>query len=239
MVGSLEAAVRFLQWLSVVGVAVSSLACAPKESPERAWTRDLESFPLPVWTTDGLYLVSGRSGALFLRPPLSEFERYRGVVVEEIRITMAPDSRKLTSSERQRLEGYFTRRLDGAFERSGWRIVDDPGDDVLRLRLAVKDLELQMHRRSHYGNVVSGVSTEKIAIALELRDATGSERMLLYGDRRRLPFRVYSGSDAISLRRVEDAFYDFAIDVGRRLDQMQRGDFPPPPHPDEAAPPSG
>ncbi len=64
-----------------------------------------------------------------------------------------------------------------------------------------------------------------------LRDAVKNNRRLLFGDKRRLPFGVYAGSDSISIKRVEDAFYYFSIAVRRRLDQAKRGEFPPPPPP--------
>ena len=75
------------------------------------------------------------------------------------------------------------------------------------------------------------MSSEKITIALELRDAVTSDRRLLFGDKRRLPFGAYSGTDSVSIRRVEDAFYYFSIDIRRRLAQVRRGEFPPPPRP--------
>jgi hypothetical protein len=157
--------------------------------------------------------------------------RYRGVILEEIQITTKNRSRELEPFEEQRLKGYFTRRLESVFERQGWAIVETPGEDVLRVRLAVKGLELQRSRRSHFGAVVLGASNEKIGIALELRDAVQNDRRLLFGDARRLPFGVYAGSDSVSIRRIRDAFYYFSIDIRRRLDQAQRGDFPPPPRP--------
>jgi hypothetical protein len=221
--------VHFVQWLSVVTAAVSSVGCASLWMPEKAWTRNLESFALPVWTTDGMYLVSGRSGALFLTPSPLNLNHYRGVVLEEIQISTRDRSRALKSSEEERLKGYFTRRLKRVFGRRGWPILETPDEDVLRVRLAVKGLELRRPRRSHFGNIVSGVSSDKITIALELRDAVTSDRRLLFGDKRRLPFGVYAGSDSVSIRRVEDAFYYFSIDIQRRLDQVQRGEFPPPP----------
>lgn len=222
---------RFLRWLSVVGAALSFLGCASVSEFERTWTRNFETFPLPVWTDDGLYLVSGRSGALFLHPSLPEFDANRGVILEEIQITTAPGSRDLKPSEIERLKGYFTRRLERIFARNGWPIVDERGADVLQLRVAVKDVDIRRWRRSHHGTIVAGRSTAMITIALELRDPASSERLLLYGDRRRLPFGVYSGSDLVSIRRVEDAFYYFSIDVSRRLDEVQRGEFPPPQRP--------
>jgi hypothetical protein len=121
--------------------------------------------------------------------------------------------------------------LKHAFESNGWPIVETPGADVLRARLAVTDLDLQRTRRSNVGNIVAGVSSGKISIALELRDAIEGDRRLLFGDKRRLPFGVYTGSDSVSIRRVEDAFYYFSIEVRRRLDQAQHGVFPPPPRP--------
>ena len=221
---------HFAQWLSVLMAAVWSVGCASLSTLEKDWARDLEPSP-PVWTTDGMYLVSGRSGALFLAPSPLDLKHYRGVVLEEIQISTKHRSRALKPSEEERLKGYFTRRLKHAFESNGWPIVEAPGEDVLRVRLAVTDLELRRSRRSHHGNIVAGVSSGKISIALELRDAVKGDRRLLYGDRRRLPFGVYAGSDSVSIRRVEDAFYFFSIDIRRRLDQAQRGVFPPPPRP--------
>ena len=222
---------HFVQWLTLAIVAASSLGCGSFWTPQTVWTRDLESFPLPVWTTDGMYLVSGRAGALFLTPDPLDLSRYRGVLLEEIQITTKHRSRELKPVEAERLKQYFTRRLEHVFESSGWTIQESPGADVLRARLAVKDVELPGGRRSHFGNIVSGVSSDKITIALELRDAADRDRRLLFGDKRRLPFGVYVGSDSVSIRRVEDAFYYFSIDIRRRLEQVQRGEFPAPPRP--------
>jgi hypothetical protein len=227
----LEVTVHFVQWLSVAIAAVSSLGCASLWTPDKTGTRDRESFPPPVWTTDGMYLVSGRSGALFLTLSPLDLSHYRGVVLDEIQIRTAPRSRALKPSEEERLRGYFIRRLEHVFESNGWPIVETPGEDVLRVRLAVRDLDFRGSRRSHFGTIVSGVSSDKITIALELRDGLTSDRRLLFGDKRRLPFGAYSGSDSVAIRRVEDAFYYFSIDIRRRLAQVQRGKFPPPPRP--------
>jgi hypothetical protein len=225
----LEATVNCVQRLFVVIAAVVSVGCGSLWAPDKTWTRDMGSVALPVWTTDGMYLVSGRSGALFLASSPLDLNHYRGVVLEEIQISTKHRSRELKPSEEERLKGYFTRRLEHVFERSGWPIVETPAEDVLRVRLAVKDLKLRGSRYSHPGIIVLGVSSEKITIALELRDAVDSDRRLLFGDKRRLPFGTYSGTDSVSIRRVEDAFYDFSIDIRRRLNQVQRGEFPPPP----------
>ena len=222
---------HFAKWLPVVIAAVSSVGCASLSRPAKLWTRDMGSFTLPVWTSDGMYLVTGRSGALFLTPSPLNLNRYRGVMLEEIQISTKRRSRDLKPFEEERLKGYFARRLEHVFERNDWPIVETPGEDVLRVRLAVKGLELQRWRRPHFGTIITNVSTGRIAIVLELRDAVKNDRMLLFGDSRSLPFGVYSGSNSVSIKRVEDAFYDFSIDIRRRLKEVQRGDFPPPPRP--------
>jgi len=221
--------VRLLQWISVAIAILSMVGCASSWTPGHVRTDNFESYALPVWTTDGMYLVSGRAGALFLAPPPRDLSRYRGVVLDDIEISTKQRSRELKPLEEERLKAYFTRRLAHVFESNGWPIVDTPAEDVLRVRLAVKDLKLRGSRASHHGKIVLGTSSEKITIALELRDAVDSDRRLLFGDNRRLPFGAYSGTDSVSIRRVEDAFYDFSIDIRRRLNQVQRGEFPPPP----------
>jgi len=224
--------------LVVAGLCVTlvvTLGCGAFSTPKKVWTRNFESYPLPVWTDDGLYLVSGRSGALFLSPAPLDLSGYRGVVVDDIQITTKSRSRALRTAEQERLAGYFTRRLKVAFESIGWPIVESPGPDVLRARVAVLDLDLKKGPRSETGLLVLGVSGDRIAIIVELRDPANDQRRLLYGDRRRLPFGTYQGSDAISLRRVEDAFYYFSIDLQQRLDQVRRGLFPPPEPPPRSA----
>jgi hypothetical protein len=178
-----------------------------------------------------MYLVSGRAGALFLTTPPLDLSRYRGVVVDDIQIGTKRRSRELKPSEEARLKAYFTRRLAHVFESTGLPIVDAPAEDLLRARLAVRGLELRRTRRYHHGSIVAGVSTSQITIALELRDGSDNDRRLLFGDKRRLPFGTYPGTDSVSIRRVEDAFYDFGSDIRRRLKQVQRGEFPPPPRP--------
>ena len=213
---------HIVKWLSVVIAAVLSVGCA------LPWTAH---FREPVWTDDGMYLVTGHGGALFLKPAPQDLSRYRGVILEEIQISTKHRSRELKPSEEVRLKDNFTRRLEDVFERNGWVIVETPGEDVLRVRLAVKDLKLQGRRRVHFGTVITDVSNDKITIALELRDSVKNDRRLLFGDKRRLPFGVYAGSESISIRRIEDAFYYFSVDIRRRLDQVKHGEFPPPPRP--------
>jgi hypothetical protein len=227
----LEVAVHFALWLSVGIVAVSSVGCALSLEPAKFRTRGMGSFALPVWTADGMYLVTGRSMALFLTSSPLDLNRYRGVVLDEIRITTKNRSRDLKPNEEERLRGYFTRRLNRVFEHNGWPIVDTPGEDVLRVRLAVKGVELERWNRHHFGNIVLNSSTDSIAIVLEFRDAEKNERMMLFGENRNLPPGVYSGSDSVSIRRVEDAFDDFSKIIRQRLTEVQRGAFPPPPRP--------
>jgi len=227
--------VRFSQWLTVAVASVFVVGCSGPSKPAKIWTRDMGSFTLPVWTADGMYLVTGRSGALFLPPPPMDLHRYRGVVLEDIQISTKHRSPDLKPHEEERLKGYFTRRLEKIFEPNGWPIVKTPGEDVLRVRLVVKGVKLERWGRTHFGTIVSNESLDRIAIVLEFRDAVKNDRRLLFGDRRRLPFGVYSGSDSISIRRVEDAFYDFSIEFRRRLDAVQRGEFAPPPRPSPIA----
>lgn len=216
-VGSSEVTVHFVNWLPVVVAAMSSVSCASDRAP--------------VWTDDGMYLANVRTGALFLTPSPPDLHHYRGVVLEEIQISTTQQSRDLKPFEEERLKRYVIRRLERVFGRNGWPIVETPGEDVLRVRVAVKNLQLRKWRHSHDGKIVSNASLDKITIMLELRDAITSDRRLWFGRNRRLPFGVYNGSDSVSIRRVEDAFYDFSIDIWRHLDQVQRGEFPPPSRP--------
>ena len=228
--GRLEIVVRFSQWLAAAAGAVLVVGCFEPAKPVRIRDRHRGSLT-HLWTADGMYRVTGRSGALFLSPPSIDLRGYRSVLPESIEIRTKRPSRDLEPKEEERLKGFFMRRLEKVFERNGWQIVKAPGENVLRLRLVVSDVKLERHRNSHFGIAISSGSIHRIAIVLELRDALTNDRRLLFGDRRRLPFDSYSGPDLVSIMRVEEAFDDFSIDFQRRLKQVRRGDFPPPPRP--------
>ena len=89
---------RVLQWIAAALAILPMAGCASFWTPEKAWTRGLESYALPVWTDDGMYLVSGRAGALFLTPPPMDLSRYRGVVLEDIQLSTKERSRESISS---------------------------------------------------------------------------------------------------------------------------------------------
>jgi hypothetical protein len=67
--------------------------CASFWTPTKIGTRDFKSYALPIWTSDGMYLVSGRSGALFLTPSPLDLSRDRAVVLGDIQIRTKARSR--------------------------------------------------------------------------------------------------------------------------------------------------
>ena len=223
---------RLLDWSCAALAALSMIGCAEL----RTTLKGVRSFEQPVWTTDGMYLADLGPGVLFLAPTARNLRGYRRVLLDEIRIGTKQGSPKLRASEREWLEASVRRTLLRMLGRNDWSLANAPAPDVLRVRVALFDLEFQRNFYVPWGTVMLGPSG-RASIVLELRDSLERDRLLLYGDKSELPFRVYYGSRQIPVWRVRDAFYEFSLDAHRLLVAAQRGHFESPPHPNDSPTP--
>ncbi len=217
-----------VRWISGLAAILSMIGCA---SDPPSWF-DVAIGRRPhsgsIWTVDGMYLVARGPGALFIADPPLRLNDYRGVMLDEIQISIKKGSRDLKPTEEEWLRASLRRGLLRLFDQRSWS--PQPEADVLRVRLAVRDVEFD-HRTEHVGSsLVSGVRNEQnITLILELRDSVERSRVLVFGEKAELPFGVYSGLGQVEINRVKDAFREFSRDARRHLVAAKRGEYPPPP----------
>ena len=193
----------------------------------------------PVWTDDGLYLVDRAGpGLLFITHPMTELNHYEGLFIDDIEIRSKEGTPDLRAKEEEWLRGYCRRAIQRVFKTSDWSIVDERGDGVMQVRMAVTDLEF---RRTYLDGGSSATLNPSggITVVLELRDSVNDRRLLLFTEKRELPFGVYLGPGHIELERIEDALLGFTRDVQVNLDAARHWKLPKPAGPRPEAPPHG
>jgi hypothetical protein len=195
-----------------------TLACA---LPKSALFSD------PVWTEEGMYLVPGsRPGAMFVQHPIPDFSRYSGVMLDEVRIRSVPKL-KLRPREISWLTR-FSRRvlLRELSRRHGLQVVDAPGPDVLKARLAIIDIDFR-RRILWEGRLHFMYPSGRVSMILDLQDSLRSQRLWIYTQSRRLPFYVTPWSNA-QIQRVGVAFDSFVFSAMRHLSTADSGELPEP-----------
>lgn len=142
----------------------------------------------PPSTWDDLVLVqSSRLGAVYLLPG-ADFRPYRKVIIEPAEVAFrrtwlrdfnsrATLSRRITEADAQRIMERVRQGVGDAFTKAfraaGYQVVQSPGPDVLRLKIAVIDLSVSAPdvragaRTRSYSGEAGGA-----ALALEARDST-------------------------------------------------------------------
>jgi len=149
-------------------------------------------------------------------------------MLDEIQISTKEGSRELKPTEEEWLRASFRRGLLRLFDQRSWS--PQPDADVLRVRLAVRDVEFHRRTKNVGSSLISGVrSGQDITLILELRDSVERSRVLVFGEKTELPFGTYSGLGQVDINRVKDAFRDFTEDARRHLVAAKRGEYPPPP----------
>ena len=207
--------------LAVIALVLSG--CASHEPPAAA-EMDLS---YPVWTEDGLYLVQHDGpGALFL-PPQPGLDRYSALFVEDIQLGFKPGVPDFEPREAQRLVGMVRRNALRFMASHGWERADGPAPGTLRMRIAIRDIDVQPTIIRGSGSVVFRPSGGA-SITLELRDSTDARRVFLYGQHRQLPHGWYGGPGHIEAERVADAFYEYAKDLVYFVDKAGKGEFQAP-----------
>jgi hypothetical protein len=153
---------------------------------------------------------------------------YRGVMLDEIEISLKEGSRSLRANEEEWLRASLRRGLLRLFGERNWSRQPDAG--VLRIRLALRDVEFRRYG-GHVGSTVvaNDSKSNNVTMILELRDSVERDRVLVFGEKTELPFGTYSGLGQVDINRVKDAFRDFAEDARRHIKAAKRGDYPPPP----------
>jgi hypothetical protein len=217
-----------VSWISVLVAILPMVGCSSDPPPTVDQMIGRRMYSGSIWTVDGMYLVARGPGALFIADPPLRLNDYRGVMLDEIQISTKEGSRDLKPTEEEWLRASFRRGLLRLFDQRDWS--PQPDADVLRVRLAVTEVEFQRRTQNVGSSLITGVrSDQSITIILELRDSVERSRVLVFGEKTELPFGTYSGVGEVGVKRVKDAFREFTRDARRHLAAAKRGDYPPPP----------
>lgn len=135
---------------------------------------------------EGLVTVEVRGLQQVLAQPDADLARYRSVMLDPLEISFdrrwdpRPGGRSLDVREKTRIRDDLGRVLRKAFvaelEKGGYKIVDQPGDDVLRVKAEIRDLYLNAPDVPRASRTLTFTrSTGEMTLVAELRDsASGS-----------------------------------------------------------------
>ena len=122
------------------------------------------------------------TGAYVYWTPGVDLAKYNAVLVDPIAVHFAPDKKaKQPTPERlQQFKRFVDKELADAISEY-WAISDDPGEDVVRLRLQVSNVHLMKHlpRTSGYSHLPH-YQLGSANIEAELTDSVSGDRMAAY-----------------------------------------------------------
>ncbi len=222
------------RWLSACALLAvgGSLACMPRPpvSPS-GYLGDYSGFE-PA--------EDGSERLIYLSPGL-ELSRYRNVIVDPVEVALDPEAagQAVDPVDLGRLANYLRTALVVAL-RSAYPVVEEPGPDVLRLRVAITDVIPTRPAMNTVGTLLIPariVSAAKRAITgtdlfvgeaeieAEVLDSRSSERLMAVVDRKAgHKFELKRG--ATTWGHVEQAFREWAIQFRATMDRAH-GTIPP------------
>lgn len=131
---------------------------------------------------EGLVPVEVRGLQQVFAQPDADLARYRSVMLDPLEISFdrrwdpRPGGRPLDVREKTRIRDDLGRVLREAFltelEKGGYKIVDQPGDDVLRVKAEIRDLYLNAPDVPRASRTLTYTrSTGEMTLVAELRDS--------------------------------------------------------------------
>jgi hypothetical protein len=138
--------------------------------------------PAAAPNAEGLVAVQVRGLEQVLAQPDADLARYRSVMLDPLEISFdrrwdpRPGGRPLDAREKTKIRDDLGRVLRKAFvgelEKGGYKLVEQPGDDVLRVKAEIRDLYLNapdVPRASR--SLTYARSTGEMTLVAELRDS--------------------------------------------------------------------
>ncbi len=173
-----------------------------------------------------------RAALLYIKSGV-DFKPYDKIMFERVRVVLSPeaDSREIDPAVLKELTDHYQQALLDAV-KDGYRVVDQPGPGVLRVRVAVTDVKPSkpvantMSTILPIGWVVAGatkvasdenVGTGEAATEMEVLDAMTGERLAAAVDRRQGGKMAFRGK----WTDTEDALDFWAKRFRERLDEMR------------------
>ena len=173
----------------------------------------------------GLKPDPGTTGVFFYKNPEYRpediVEQYRAFMIDPVVIYFHRDviGRAMKPDDIKGLTDYFQRELAVALNRQ-YFVVDTPGPNVARLRIAItgvaaSDFRLTIHP------TLAAVDLEKAAMEIELIDSKTAKRIAALMDLR--PRSGYTKFDGLTIRKHSEAVIDAWItEILNRLDSVYK-----------------
>lgn len=131
---------------------------------------------------EGLVAVEVRGLQRVLVQPDADLARYRSVMLDPLEISFdrrwdpRPGGRSLDAREKAKIRDDLARVLRKAFvgelEKGGYRLVEQPGDDVLRVKAEIRNLYLNAPDVPRASRTLTYTrSTGELTLVAELRDS--------------------------------------------------------------------
>jgi hypothetical protein len=176
--------------------------------------------PLAVVTKDGLHLVNADApGAIFVKPPQPDLYRYTKIVLAPVAISYNHMTKRRRDVYELEMGRHIRQALTKQLESSaGWQLVKRPGSDVLRVQLAILEMELRDPQAT--GTASSNFLSQGgfITIVMELRDSVTDEPLFRFVERGSLPGGFYADPSTAEVDRVKRAVDRFAADTRTSLE---------------------
>ena len=212
----------------LIGVAILALgwtACAPRP-PVRpsGYLGDYSEFERRDESTEAL---------IYVKPGL-ELSRYKRVIIDPVTVALSPKAtaHAVNPAELMALSGYLRDALKIAL-RDAYPVVEEPGDDVIRLRVAITDVIPTKPVRNTMGTLLvparlasaakrkitgTDLFVGEVAIEAEVVDSQTNERLLALVDRKAGDkFGLKAGMTTWG--HVTKAFREWAVAFRLRLDR--------------------
>ncbi len=211
--------------LLVTILALGAAACAPKPPVESSgYLGDYSEFQRRDDSSEAL---------IYIKPDL-ELGRYNRVIIEPVAVALSADAadRAVNPAELMALSGYLHDALMIAM-RGAYPVVEEPGEDVLRLRVAITDVIPTKPVRNTVGTLfvparlasaakrkITGTDlfVGEVAIEAEVVDSQTNERLMALVDRKAGDkFGLKAGMTTWG--HVTKAFREWAVAFRLRMDR--------------------
>jgi hypothetical protein len=117
--------------------------------------------------------VEGRTGLWSYRSPDLDFERYKALLVDPAVAWFNPDSEAedIDPVARKRLTEEFGRTIRNTLRDSGFELVEAPGDNVLRVRVAITELYVRPAPFATQGGRSGRIRLDGASLEADLKDS--------------------------------------------------------------------
>ena len=209
--GSCTPAMISLLLVSGLGLLLAGCASNRPSSDTGPQGESAQSSEAPV-TTDGLHLVRETpQSKLWVRPD-HHMGRYDDVLVDGIAFAYARSQERLAPDQERRLGEILIEAVNGITADSPVGQANAPGECVVALELALKDL--RFHIVDAQGSSVSFVSSFGDAtMIVEFRDSTTRTPLLRYAAHRGLGSGPATGRHGADLNRLGRALGEMVTDM--------------------------